>query len=333
MGKSPVIKNYGSGFRIVENNKNNIKTAIIDCGTNTFHLLIAEYDNSGYYNIIKREMRNVKLGRNTILKKIISRDAFEKGIKAFIDLNNIAKDHNADSIHAYATSAIRSAENGQEFVDLAYKKTKTKINVIDGYKEAHYIYNGVMLALEKIDDTILIMDIGGGSTEFIIANNNGIIYKNSFDLGVARILKKLQPSDPLKSKDIIKAGELLSQELKPLSEALKHNPAKSLIGSSGSFESIYSVISEEIYGKTPDNFVKIEKIDHRDFYTLYNRFIKSTEKERYNIKGLLHARVDTIVLASLFVEFIINQFKIKELYFSNYALKEGVLAEMIGRNE
>jgi exopolyphosphatase / guanosine-5'-triphosphate,3'-diphosphate pyrophosphatase len=303
-------------------------SAIIDCGTNTFHLLIAKHDNAGNYEIIHADIRNVKLGQNTILKNEISPEAMQRGIIAFNEFVDKAKEFKSDQIYATATSAVRSSKNGNVFVDEVFDKTGVKINVIDGNREAQLIYNGVKLALSNIDDTVLIMDIGGGSTEFILAKNNTIIYKHSFDLGVARILQKFSPSDPIKSIEISEIKEFLKVQLQPLAEIIAENPVNNLIGCSGSFESIHSIISNELYNKNPNN-TEIEKFDNDDFSSVYQKLIKSKEKERYSIKGLIPMRVDTIVLASIFIEFIKSNFGIKNVFVSYFALKEGVLAELL----
>ncbi len=306
--------------------------AIIDCGTNTFHLLVAEYDNSGNYKILNRLLKNVKLGQNTILNNQISPEAFQRGISAFYELTQVASSFNPDKILAYATSAVRSAENGKEFVEAVYRKTGISIKVIDGAKEAYYIYNGVALALENILEPILIMDIGGGSTEFILAENNKIIFKKSFDLGVARILQKFQPQDPITPENIIAINNFLKTELKALSDIVSQHNVNKLVGSSGSFESVHSIICKELYNINPDDSIKSVSILNNDFSIVYNKLINSSEIERKNIKGLIPMRVDTIVLAVLFIEFVKNQYSIRELVFSNFALKEGVLAELMSKS-
>jgi exopolyphosphatase / guanosine-5'-triphosphate,3'-diphosphate pyrophosphatase len=303
-------------------------SAIIDCGTNTFHLLIAKHDNVGNYEIIHADIRNVKLGQNTILKNEISTEAMQRGIIAFSEFVDKAKEFKSDQIYATATSAVRSSKNGSVFVAEVLSKTGVKINVIDGSREAQLIYSGVKLALSNIDDTALIMDIGGGSTEFILAKNNTIIYKHSFDLGVARLLQKFAPSDPIQNKEISHIQEFLKSELQPLAEMVAKNPVNNLIGCSGSFESIHSIISNELYNKNPIN-TKIEKFNNDDFLKVYQKLVISKEEERYSIKGLIPMRVDTIVLALIFIDFVRSFFGIKNLFVSYFALKEGVLAELI----
>ena len=230
---------------------------------------------------------------------------------------------------AFATSAIRTASNGKEFLAKAKQETGIDITMISGDKEAELIYYGVRNALALTDETSLIIDIGGGSTEFIIANKNKIIWKQSFLLGAARLLEKFNPSDIITEVEHKAIFNYLSEELKPLFEAVEQYPIIELIGSSGSFDSLAEMIAHELYtpeilkNKTEYNF------DLNDFKSTYEMIIKSNKKERLRMKGLIEMRVDMIVISSIIVQFILYSFKINKMRLSTFALKEGVLNEIM----
>ncbi|MFO8066649.1 MAG: hypothetical protein R6U11_03605 [Bacteroidales bacterium] len=240
-----------------------MKAAIIDCGTNTFHLLLADYDTYGEFNIVHKEMKDVKLGKKTIIKNEISPESMQRGINAFQQLLSSAKSFNPEKILATATSAVRSSSNGQVFVDEVFKLTGVKINVIDGDREASLIFKGVKLAAKSISKPVLIMDIGGGSTEFIIAANDEVVFKHSFDLGVARLLQKIKPSDPIKNNEIAEIHRFFDRELGLLKEQITKYQEIDLIGCSGSFESIHSIICKQFYNKS--NNGDIVQINDADF--------------------------------------------------------------------
>jgi exopolyphosphatase/guanosine-5'-triphosphate,3'-diphosphate pyrophosphatase len=302
------------------------RCAIIDLGTNTFNLLIAEYSNNNYSILYKEELP-VKLGEGGITKKIIAEAPFQRGIEALKKYKEIIHTFNTDNIHAFATSAIRSTQNGQEFVEQVFSETGIIINVIPGDEEAFYIYKGVRLAGMLDNEPSLIMDIGGGSTEFIIANNKNLLWKQSFDLGVSRLIQKFNPSDPVSNSDITKLCEYFDEILFPLFEQIKIFKPLQIIGCSGSFESFESMIQQEI-NPEKDSDIK-NKIELPDFFRLCETLVKSSEAERYKIKGLVTMRVDTIVFASIFVKHLIGKLHIKKLLVSHYALKEGVLSDII----
>lgn len=304
-----------------------MRVAIIDCGTNTFHLLVAEFNKNEKFNIIHKEMKDVKLGKKTIIKNEISPESMQRGINAFKELVSSAKSFNPEKIAATATSAVRSSSNGQVFVDEVFKLTGIRINVIDGNREASLIFKGVKLAAKSINKPVLIMDIGGGSTEFIIAANDEVVFKHSFDLGVARLLQKIKPSDPIKNDEIAGIHKFFDRELGLLKEQITKYHEIDLIGCSGSFESIHSIICKQFYNKS--NNGDIVQINDGDFNKVHELLISSSEEKRYGIKGLTSMRVDTIVLADVFINYIKNSYPVKNTFVSYFALKEGVLAEFL----
>ncbi len=301
--------------------------AIIDCGTNTFNLLIADIKVNGGYEILLNTKKSVKLGEGGLPNNKIDRKPFERGIKTFIEFIKIARKYKAESIHAFATSAIRSTINGPDFVKKVLDKTGVIIQVLNGDTEAQYIYKGVKLALEDVDKPLLIMDIGGGSTEFIIANDNQVEWKRSFDLGAARLLEKFKPSDPIKPEQEKQLKEYFKEALKPLSSQLKKYPVDKLIGCAGSFESLADMIEAE--KQEPQTTGKIYHFDNDECKTIHQKLLSSTEKERMSMPGLVDYRVDTIVFASIFIGYIKKRFKIKDMSYSAFALKEGVMADLI----
>ncbi|RZK66642.1 MAG: hypothetical protein EOO85_26565, partial [Pedobacter sp.] len=194
--------------------------AVMDLGTNTFHLIIAEVtgisDATGFPNVADsansanstgKEPRilfktnlPVKLGEGKINENLIIPEAFERGIKALQEFKKEIDKHGVGIVKAIATSALRSANNGQEFVAAAKEKAGIDISIIDGDQEAIYIYEGVK-ATGLIDSTSLIMDIGGGSTEFILCDAEGIVWKKSYNIGAARLQQAYFQSDPISRED------------------------------------------------------------------------------------------------------------------------------------
>jgi len=306
-----------------------MRIAIIDLGTNTFNILIVETDASNVYKQIFQTKIAVKLGEGGINKGYIAPIPFQRGIDALVQYKLVLDDYSVEKVFAFATSAIRSASNGDEFVVIAKQKANIDIQVISGDKEAELIYYGVRSAVKMTNETSLIIDIGGGSTEFIIANKEQVFWKQSFLLGAARLLERFNPSDPITDKEIEDVKGYLKQELQPLFEAVKKYPITELIGSSGSFDSLAEMIAHRFY--TPsilDNKTEYEfKMD--DCSDIYDIIIKSTKAERTAMKGLVQMRVDMMVISSILVHFVVAEFEIEKMRLSTYSLKEGVLHDVI----
>lgn len=306
------------------------RTAIIDLGTNTFNLLIVDIDKKHKKSqTIYQTKIPVKLGEGGINQQLIQPIPFQRGIDALKKYKQLIVDYNCISIHAFATSAIRSAINGSNFVEQAYKQTGIKVNVIDGEKEAELIYYGVKQALSLHDTFSLIMDIGGGSTEFIIGNKDGIVWKQSFLLGVSRLLEQFKPSEPISENELKAVNGYLKEQLFVLDEALKRYNVTELIGSSGSFDSLAEMIAYKYYSiGVLDN--KTEYVfNMNDLNAICEKVIQSNKEQRLQMKGLVEMRVDMIVLSVVLIQYVLKQYSISETRLSTFSLKEGVLYELI----
>jgi exopolyphosphatase/guanosine-5'-triphosphate,3'-diphosphate pyrophosphatase len=306
-----------------------MKIAVLDLGTNTFHLLIVKVYRNGTYKKIFKSKIAVKLGEGAIQKNMIAAVPFQRGVEALKHYSEILSAHRPDKIIPYATSAIRSARNGKKFIAAVRKETGLNIQIITGDREAELICHGVRQTMSMGDAKHLIMDIGGGSTEFIIANGKEIFWKKSFDIGASRLLETFRPSDPVKSSEIKILEKYFSKILAPLQKALKKYPVKSLIGSSGSFDTFAEMIGWKYHHKDVLKNEETYQFDMKEFLSLSAMLLKSTTAERMKMKGLIKMRVDMIVLAVICTRFVLRRFKIKKLLMSKYALKEGALWEAI----
>lgn len=303
--------------------------AVIDLGTNTFNLLIAKVHDDGGYTIKYNNKLPVKLGEGGINKGLITSQAIQRGMETLRYYDRVIKEHSASQVYAFGTSALRSCRNGPDFVKEVKKQFDIDVKVIDGDEEAELIYAGVLLALDLGEENVLIMDIGGGSTEFIIGNRREILWKRSFELGAARLLDKFEPSDPIKEEEVIMMERYLEVELRELFEALKIHRVETLTGSSGSFDTLAEMIAHRFY--TPAIFEdKTEFTFHLpDYFIIHRQLLHSTKEERLSTPGIIELRVDMIVIASIFVNFILKKCRIHHMRLSTYSLKEGVLNKII----
>lgn len=301
--------------------------AILDFGTNTFNLLIAERKDRSF-KIIHSSKQAVKLGRGGIQVNRITPDAFERGFVAITNHMEVIKQYKVDKIRAFATSAIRNATNGQEFVDEVKRQFGFRVKVIGGKREADLIYKGVRQAIPFNEEKMMILDIGGGSNEFIICNKDGIIWKQSFEVGMARMLERFTLSDPITFEEIRALESYYMQELQPLLQIIKKEKPKALIGASGSFDTFYALINQS-KGLEPDGMFGRE-ISMKDYRKLHKLLLRSSTKERMEMPGMEAVRVEMIVAATIFVSFVLRACHIKQLYHSEFALKEGVISELAG---
>jgi exopolyphosphatase / guanosine-5'-triphosphate,3'-diphosphate pyrophosphatase len=308
-----------------------MRIAVIDLGTNTFNLLIVEIGEDQGYNILYNNKLPVKLGKSGIDKKEIRPDAITRGLNALERHLQTIGEYKTDKTYAFATSAIRSARNGDQFVKLAKQRCGLDIEIINGEREAELIYYGVKQAVQLTDEKVLILDIGGGSNEFIIADRDHIFWKKSYPLGIARLLSKFKPSDPISIEEIEFISNYLEERMSDLFEEFKKHKINTLIGASGSFETIAAMIRADDPNFESETSTSPESIpiDLTDFENLYQKLINSTLKERKQMKGLESMRLEMIVVATLVVKFILQKLKLRQMIQSNFALKEGVVYELL----
>jgi exopolyphosphatase / guanosine-5'-triphosphate,3'-diphosphate pyrophosphatase len=305
-----------------------MRFAIMDLGTNTFHLLISEINSKGESRTIFKSKRTVKLGEGAIHRQYIDAVPFERGLKAIIGFAGILKKYKVDRVAGFATSAIRGASNGKLFIREIYRHTDLRMEVISGLREAGLIYNGVRQCVPIGRQPVLIMDIGGGSTEFIIANGNRIFWKHSFDIGAARLLELFPPSNPIAEPEIRKINRFLDRELKPLQVAMEKFSVNQLIGASGSFETLAEMMGWRFHKRNNAKSVKSLSLDLKEYEAIHQQLLLSTTAQRMKMKGLVKMRVDMIVPASICTKYVLKKFKLKEMVLSKYALKEGALWEL-----
>lgn len=301
-----------------------MRFAIIDIGTNTFKLLILEQINNTA-NIIFKNKLPVKLGEGGLSQNIIAPRAYTRGINALIEHQKVITEYGCDKIFTFATSGLRSTNNGSDFIQDVKEKIGIEINVIDGNQEAQYIYDGVRKAL-KIPSNSCIIDIGGGSTEFVICNYEEVFWKRSYKLGVSRLYEMFSPNDPLRDSDIKEVEAYLAKELSELFDELKKNNVEHMIGSSGSFKSFSKIISTR--NNLPSE-AYYREISHSDLLKLHKDFIKMNVFQRLSINGMEAMRADMIPMASVMVNYILNQHNFKQIHISGYSLKEGVIEEIL----
>ncbi|HEY0895544.1 MAG TPA: exopolyphosphatase, partial [Sphingobacteriaceae bacterium] len=276
--------------------------AAIDLGTNTFNLLIAEPVSGGIGRILFAEEIPVKLGEGGINQGYIAPEAYDRGLETMLRIRNVIDRHQPDLVLACATSAIRSAANGADFMASVLRETGIAIQVIDGNREAELIYLGVRAAL-SLERRTLIMDIGGGSVEFILCDQVRIHWKKSYPIGAARLRERYHRTDPVSPETLTALHDHLEAELADLLETCKTFAPEQLVGSAGAFETYHSIISR---GRLTA-LVSAAAFDDAKLNEVLTMLVGSTREERENMPGLAAFRVDMIVMASALTRFILQK--------------------------
>lgn len=278
------------------------KLAAIDLGTNSFHLIVVHIKTDGTFETIDQAKEVVRLGEGFSGDiKNISREALERAIAVLKTFKGIADVHNAE-IRAIATSAVREAANKQEFKELARTEAGIEIEVISGVEEARIIYLGILKALPIYDKMSFSIDIGGGSTEFIVGFDGNIAYSNSLKLGAVRLSQKFFPDGVVTKKNIEKCRSTIEGIIDPVLRNSQKFNMDVFVGSSGTITNSALMILAKRQGAVPqvsllNNF---EFTDEELFQVEQEVLACKTTNERKLLAGLETKRADIISCLTCF---------------------------------
>jgi len=301
----------------------NKRLAVIDLGTNTFHLLIVDSNTTADFQIIHKEKIFVKLGEFGL--SYFKPEIINRAVKTLVNYKSLVNQYKVDEVLIFGTAALRASSNTRVLIEKIKENCNWDVQVISGKKEATLIYYGVKQTIDlkatplKTQTPYLIMDIGGGSVEFILANSNKVLWCESFKIGAALLRKQFHIHEPISKIEIQKLNQYLEETLLPLKEAIKTFPTQTLIGASGSFDTV-----ADLSLLKNDSKVAIQLPIHL-FNQIYENLLQKNFEERLNTPNLVSQRADMIVVSLILIQYILSQFDIQYLYKSDYALKEGAL--------
>lgn len=308
---------------------NNI-IAAIDIGTNSFHLVIAKIDSKKRFTVLTRAKEVVRLGSSSNDMKYISPESMERGAETLKRFKLICDSFKAEII-AIATSATREALNKQEFLARVYNETGIEINIVSGYEESRLIYLGVLQSLDIYNKKILLIDIGGGSTEFLIGEKGEVKIASSIKLGAVRLTHKFSLGEIVEKSNLKNAKQFVKGAINQTIRKIENEEYELVIGSSGTINNIGAIISAE------DNPAEISEINlngfiikRKAFQNALNKIYKAeTVSERLQIPGLDPKRADIITAGAVILEQIFNDLEIEKMTLSVYALREGIIMNYI----
>lgn len=298
--------------------------AIIDLGSNLTKLVVTS--PSLPLQVIHRSVYDTKT------LKSAPKGFFDELSIARIesDIENILQKCIEFNCHTYlgiATSAFRTRENGNEVIQHLNQKFNLQIEIISGSREAELIYKGALASVQMELFPTLIMDIGGGSTEFIIANNNSILWKHSFNFGSTALATHFELQDPLSTQNVIELNDQLNSLCFDLLSALDQYQPISFIGTTGAFESFAQIVESAKGSTSPVQSNYNYQI--AELKKVIDILIRSSLNERLQLKGLNPLRSPTAHIAALILKHLLTAFDFQQYTLSLGDVKEGLAQEYI----
>ena len=306
------------------------RLALIDMGTNTFHLLIVEARPGQPPHELLRTKVGVRLGEGGTSRGEIAPAPYARALQTLLGFKEEIELHQATEVRATATSAMRVSRNGPDLVRDILEQTGIQVEVIGGEREAELIAKGIRRAVPLGPAQHLLMDIGGGSIEFIIADADTIFWKQSFEIGAQRLLDQFfpDPAQMLPAAARQAEQEFLAIALAPLTAAVaQHGPLAGLVGSSGSFDTLGDLSMGRV--RREADLPPSTELPVADFRRHYAQLLALDHAGRVALPGMFPMRADMLVVASVVIDFVLTTYGLTQITTSAFALKEGLLAELL----
>jgi exopolyphosphatase/guanosine-5'-triphosphate,3'-diphosphate pyrophosphatase len=312
------------------NQSGGTRLAAIDVGSNSIRLVVAQIHPSGEYRVLDDERETTRLAKSLNTTGQLDPQAMEDSIAALRRFRKIAEGFNVARIRTIATCAVREAENGVEFLHRARQEAGLDVEVITSREEAHFAFRSVERAFELGDKNILLADIGGGSTEMVLASNGHIEEIYNTRLGALRLSESYGPGRQLFGDDYQRLVYEIDQELR---ERVRRPPfyPHLLIGSGGTFTSLAAMMVAA-KGQSQQSLWGY-RVTRAEVRHLLDRLQKMSLKQRRSMPGLNADRAEIIVAGLAIIDRIMKRFRVNVLQVHTGGVRDGLLLAMINELE
>ena len=303
------------------------KIASIDIGSNTVRLLILEFDENQNFQILISRRVITRLGEGMDIHGKLMQPRMSATLSALSTFQQDCLDHGNPPLHAVATSAVREASNGKEFIGLAREATGIEIKVIPWEEEARLTLEGVFWKIPHENRKILTLDIGGGSTEFILSEGKNIVGFCSSPLGVVRLTEKFIHQHPVDNVEYENLTTHLRNELQAIKKKLSAFMPQVLIGTAGAVTTL-AALRDNIYPYDPER-IHGALLPRQDVEILLQELKEKSLNERLKLKPLEPGREDLIIAGTVIVLETMRAFQCDPLLVSEYSLREGIILKAL----
>ncbi len=297
------------------------RRAVIDVGTNSVKLLVADV-SGGAVQPVFEDSEQTRLGRGFYETHELQLDAIKQTTQAVASFASLAREQKAASIRCIATSAARDAKNSSELTLAIERASGLKVEIISGEQEAEWAFHGVASNPEFARHPLLILDVGGGSTEFILGCGEHKYFCKSFPLGSVRLMETIPHSDPPTAGELAQCRRWLREFLD--SEVQVTLPSAALLVGTGGTASILARMELKL-----DDFdrekLEATRLSREQIISHVNRLWSLRLEERKKVIGLPPKRADVILTGAAIYEAVMERFGFEELLVSTRGLRFGAV--------
>jgi len=307
-----------------------VRVCVIDLGTNSFHAIIVDAHPNGSYQVVDRLKEMVRLGEHGLDANRLPEDAMARGLQALTRIKLLADGWDTREYLSFATSAIREASNGGDFIERAHEELGLRIRPISGEKEADLIFQGVSRT-EGFSEPSLVMDIGGGSVECIVVDNDRPVFSTSLKLGAARMTEQFVTTDPMSEDEQARLRAHCQRVLTDVLTACREHGVVRIVGSSGTMKSLARVTLEQ--EGMPDRSPFQAMLPIRDVRTALRSVMQATAEERTDHPAIEPRRVDQIGAGAVLLDTVCTGLpSVRHFAVSPNALREGMVVHFLDSN-
>jgi exopolyphosphatase / guanosine-5'-triphosphate,3'-diphosphate pyrophosphatase len=308
-----------------------MRIAVFDIGTNSIHMMVAEIRPDGTFKVIDREKDATRLGDGSFERGRLKGSAMRRGWNVIERFHRMARKYKVRKVVGVATSAVRDASNGAEFVREIRRRTGTRIEVISGQEEGRLIELAARSNFDLKGKSSLVIDLGGGSLELIVGDGKKHKFLKSFPLGVARLTDRFLTKDPPSKKQLRKLEKHIEKKLAEPVREIRRLRTSTVIGTAGTMINLVSMVYESATSKE----LKLKHhhpLDRSKLERVHAELIALPLRKRLNYPGLDSKRADIIVAGSLVVLTLMRMLDIPRILVSKRGIREGMVLDLIAKN-
>jgi exopolyphosphatase/guanosine-5'-triphosphate,3'-diphosphate pyrophosphatase len=277
-----------------------VRIAVFDIGTNSIHMLVVEVHKDLSFGVLDHEKDTTRLGDGSFETKRLSRIRMARAFRVLEKFVKIAARYKVKKMFGVATSAVRDAKNGRQFTEAIYKRTGARIRIISGEEEGRLIFLGASSGVDIGKSRALLIDIGGGSAEFILGDKERILFNESFPLGAARLTDHFIHKDPPSKKELKRLEKHIAKEIRPTIKKIKGLGFSEIVGTAGTMINLASMVYEEKESK-PFKLTNHFRMHTKDLKKIHKKLVDENLRELLKMPGLDLKRADIINAGSVFV--------------------------------
>jgi exopolyphosphatase / guanosine-5'-triphosphate,3'-diphosphate pyrophosphatase len=308
-----------------------MRIAAIDIGTNSIHMIVVRVRPDLSFEVIDREKEMVRLGAGGLDGRSLTATAMTAALQTLAKFRRLADAHKVDEVVAAATSAIREADNGGDFIVEIARRTGINVRVISGTEEARLIHLAAVYGVHMGGSPAVVIDIGGGSIEITLGTASHLTHARSFKLGVIRLTERFVRTDPLSGRDERRLVKHVNKEIGAYLDSVAERRFDRVIGTSGTILSLGALALSEA-GDVRDDAVRNLRVPAKAIRRLRRQLSGSDLEARLSMDGLDPRRADIAVAGSILLDCVLRRLGADDITLCDLALREGLVLDYINRN-